>query len=182
MSQLHTDDKFMYSFSILDELKRQTQSDWENELIDDFDDYDTVPRDYNRICIDDATPADWDALADKRLKARGVDSQQTENFDLRDEQEEALEEMVRQAEELDLYDDAIVHDLTKPLSQQIGGEHYRQGDIQPIEYIHANDMDFFSGNVVKYITRWRYKNGLEDLKKAKHYIELLMEQEYGYNG
>ena len=73
-------------------------------------------------------------------------------------------------------------DLTKPLSEQIGGDHYRQGDIQPIEYIHANDMDFFSGNVVKYITRWKYKNGLEDLKKAKHYIELLMEQEYGYNG
>ncbi len=70
-------------------------------------------------------------------------------------------------------------DLNKPLSQQIGGEHYRQGDIQPIEYIHANDMDFFSGNVVKYITRWKYKSGLEDLKKAKHYIELLMEQEYG---
>lgn len=74
-------------------------------------------------------------------------------------------------------------DLTsKPLSQQIGGDHYRQGSIQPIEYIHANDMDFFSGNVVKYITRWKYKSGLEDLKKAKHYIELLMEQEYGYNG
>jgi hypothetical protein len=73
-------------------------------------------------------------------------------------------------------------DFNKPLSQQIGGEHYRQGDIQPIEYIHANDMDFFSGNVVKYITRWKYKSGLEDLKKAKHYIELLMEQEYGYHG
>jgi len=74
-------------------------------------------------------------------------------------------------------------DLTaKPLSQQIGGDHYRQGSIQPIEYIHANSMDFFSGNVVKYITRWKYKNGLEDLKKAKHYVELLMEQEYGYNG
>jgi len=93
--------------------------------------------------------------------------------------EKALEEMVQQAEELDLYDDEIVHDLTKPLSQQIGGDHYRQGDIQPIEYIHANDMDFFSGNVVKYITRWKYKSGLEDLKKAKHYIELLIEQEYG---
>jgi len=70
-------------------------------------------------------------------------------------------------------------DLTRPLSEQIGGDHYRQGSIQPIEYIHANDMDFFSGNVVKYITRWKYKNGLEDLNKAKHYIELLIEQEYG---
>jgi len=148
MGNLHTEDTFM----------------WENVLIDDYD------KDYapgRRICIDDATPADWDALADKRLRARGVDTPQ----------ERSLKEMVENAEGLGLYDDP-----SKPLSQQIGGEHYRQGSIQPIEYIHANEMDFFSGNVVKYITRWKYKNGLEDLKKAKHYIELLMEQEYGYNG
>jgi len=169
MAELHTNDKFMYAFGIIDELKRQTQSEWENELIDDFDDYDTVPRDYqNRICIDDAAPADWDALADRRLASRGVDTPQ----------ERSLKEMVENAEDLGLYDDPP----KPPLSQQIGGEHYRKGSIQPIEYIYANGMDFFSGNVVKYITRWKYKNGLEDLKKAKHYIELLMEQEYGYNG
>jgi len=131
------------------------------------EDYDRVPREERGVV---------DPLVNRITHQRGPKAPSTAS------QEKALEELARNAEELDLYDDKIVHDLTKPLSQQIGGEHYRQGDIQPIEYIHANDMDFFSGNVVKYITRWKYKNGLEDLKKAKHYIELLMEQEYGYHG
>jgi hypothetical protein len=62
----------------------------------------------------------------------------------------------------------------------IGGEHYRQGTIQPIEYIYANDLGFCEANAVKYLTRWRYKDGLRDLEKAKHYIELLMELEDDY--
>lgn len=48
-----------------------------------------------------------------------------------------------------------------------------------MEYIHANNLDFFEGNVVKYVTRWRNKNGLADLEKAKHYIELLIQLEQG---
>lgn len=51
--------------------------------------------------------------------------------------------------------------------------------IEPVEYIHKNKLDFFQGNVVKYITRFREKNGLEDLRKAKTYIDLLIEKEYG---
>ncbi len=57
---------------------------------------------------------------------------------------------------------------------QIGGDHYTKNKIQPIEYILANGLDFCSGNIVKYITRYKDKNGLEDLEKAKHYIELLI--------
>lgn len=53
-------------------------------------------------------------------------------------------------------------------------EHYSKNKIQPIDYILANDMDFVSGNIIKYVTRYKHKNGLEDLKKAKHYIELLI--------
>ena len=64
--------------------------------------------------------------------------------------------------------------MTDPLEEQVGGEHYIGQGIQPIEYILANELDFCEGNVVKYITRWRYKNGLEDLYKAKHYIEFLI--------
>jgi len=147
MAQLHTDDTFM----------------WENTLIDDFDDYDTVPRDYrNRICIDDATPADWDALADKRLKARGVDTPQ----------ERSLKEMLENAEDWGMYEDN-----QKARDKMIGGDHYRQGGIQPIEYIYANNLGFCEANAVKYLTRWRYKDGMKDLEKAKHYIELLMELE-----
>jgi len=61
-------------------------------------------------------------------------------------------------------------------SSQIGGDHYKSKAIQPIEYILANKLDFCSGNVVKYITRYKDKNGLEDLQKAKQYIDFLMMQ------
>lgn len=63
------------------------------------------------------------------------------------------------------------------LDQQPGGDHYKGRTIQPIQYIHANGLDFCEGNVIKYVTRWRAKNGLQDLLKAKHYIELLIELE-----
>ena len=64
-----------------------------------------------------------------------------------------------------------------PLNKQVGGSHYKDQAIQPIEFIHANKLGFCEGNVVKYVTRWRNKNGLADLEKAKHYIELLIELE-----
>lgn len=66
---------------------------------------------------------------------------------------------------------------TSALNRQVGGAHYRDKGIQPIIYIHANNLGFCEGNVVKYVTRWRDKNGIADLEKAKHYIELLIEME-----
>lgn len=63
------------------------------------------------------------------------------------------------------------------LDVQTGGSHYKDLKIQPVEYIHANDLGFCEGSVVKYITRWRAKNGIEDLKKARHFIDLLIELE-----
>lgn len=59
---------------------------------------------------------------------------------------------------------------------QIGGNHYRQKAIQPIEYILKNGLGYCEGNVIKYVTRWRDKNGVDDLLKAKHYIEFLIEE------
>jgi hypothetical protein len=63
------------------------------------------------------------------------------------------------------------------LQQQIGGDHYRAKGIQPIEYIHANNLGFCEGNVVKYVTRWKEKGGESDLRKAIHYLELLIQLE-----
>ena len=63
------------------------------------------------------------------------------------------------------------------LGKQVSGDHYKGKAIQPIIYIHANNLGFCEGNVVKYVTRWREKNGIADLEKAKHYIELLIEME-----
>ena len=63
------------------------------------------------------------------------------------------------------------------LNKQVAGDHYKDMPIQPVEYIHANGIGYFEGNVVKYVSRWRKKNGVADLEKAKHYIELLIELE-----
>jgi hypothetical protein len=64
------------------------------------------------------------------------------------------------------------------LEKQVGGGHYKAFGIQPVEYIHANNLNFFEGNIVKYITRYKSKNGIEDLKKVIHYAELIIELEY----
>ena len=61
------------------------------------------------------------------------------------------------------------------LDKQIGGSHYKDNKIQPIEYIVANGLGFCEGNVVKYITRWQHKGGIEDIDKVIHYCELLKE-------
>ena len=66
---------------------------------------------------------------------------------------------------------------TTALSTQIGGDHYKNLTIQPIEYIHANKIPFIEGCVIKYISRWRNKNGIADLQKARHFIDMLIELE-----
>ncbi len=64
------------------------------------------------------------------------------------------------------------------LDKQVSGSHYKDKGIQPIVYIHANNLGFCEGNVVKYVTRHKDKNGAADIKKAIHYLELLLELEY----
>ena len=63
--------------------------------------------------------------------------------------------------------------------KQEGGNHYKSLAIQPFDYIHRNGLDWGSGNVVKYISRHREKNGAEDVRKAIHYCEMILEREYG---
>ena len=62
---------------------------------------------------------------------------------------------------------------------QFGGSHYKNMAIQPVEYIHRNALGFCEGSVIKYVSRWRAKGGVEDLKKARHFIDLLIEMEAG---
>jgi hypothetical protein len=61
--------------------------------------------------------------------------------------------------------------------EQVGGGHYKDFAIQPAEFIHRNGIGYIEGAVIKYCCRWKGKNGVEDLKKAKHYLELLIEME-----
>ena len=64
-----------------------------------------------------------------------------------------------------------------PLETQVGGDHYKTKAIQPVEYIHANGLGFCEGNVIKYVTRWKEKNGIKDLEKARHYLDILIQLE-----
>ena len=63
------------------------------------------------------------------------------------------------------------------LKEQVGGDHYSKLAIQPVTYINANGLSYLQGNVIKYVTRYKDKNGLQDLQKAKHYIDMLIELE-----
>ena len=65
--------------------------------------------------------------------------------------------------------------MARAIDEQIGGKHYKNLPIQPIEYIFKNGLGFAEGNVVKYVTRYSQKGGVDDLKKARHYLDLLIE-------
>lgn len=66
------------------------------------------------------------------------------------------------------------------LNEQPGGNHYKDKAIQPVQYIHANGIGYCEGNVIKYVSRHREKGGAEDLLKAIHYCQLLLEMEYAH--
>ena len=61
---------------------------------------------------------------------------------------------------------------------QVGGDHYSKMAIHPTEFIHRNGLSFVQGNIIKYVVRYGEKNGLQDLRKAQHYLQLLIEMEY----
>ena len=63
------------------------------------------------------------------------------------------------------------------LNKQIDGSHYKDKTIQPVIYIYANKIPFIEGNIIKYVSRWKNKNGIKDLEKARHLIDMLIEFE-----
>lgn len=79
-------------------------------------------------------------------------------------------------EVLEVYIDKIVYtDFTEYcFSKQVGGSHYDM-PISPLEFIMKNDIPFVEGNIIKYVCRYKKKNGLEDLKKAQHYLQTLID-------
>ena len=70
--------------------------------------------------------------------------------------------------------EAIQHSA---FDEQVGGSHYKSMPYQPICLIGMLELDFFQGNVVKYVTRYKLKDGVRDLEKAKHYCQMAMELE-----
>ena len=65
----------------------------------------------------------------------------------------------------------------KSTDYQVAGDHYQKMKIQPIEYIMANQLPFAEGCIVKYVTRWRDKGGIEDLRKIKQFCDFIIESE-----
>jgi len=63
--------------------------------------------------------------------------------------------------------------------KQIGGGHYLKMKIQPSEFINKNNLPFAEGNAIKYICRHKHKGEIQDLEKAKHYIDMIIERDYG---
>ena len=68
------------------------------------------------------------------------------------------------------------------LDVQVGGSHYKDLVIQPVEFIHANNIGFLEGCIIKRICRWRNKDGIKDLEKIKHEVDLLIALEAKKNG
>lgn len=64
-------------------------------------------------------------------------------------------------------------------AKQIGGDHYKDFAIQPSEFIYKNNIEWLEGNAIKYICRHRLKGGAQDIKKAIHYLQLILEWIYG---
>lgn len=60
------------------------------------------------------------------------------------------------------------------LETQIGGDHYTRMKIQPVQFIYENDIPFIEGCVIKYVSRWREKGGIDDLRKARHFLGILI--------
>ena len=75
----------------------------------------------------------------------------------------------------------LMHPNDTAIKRQVGGNPYNRDEIQPVDFILANKLDWCEANAVKYITRWKDKNGVEDLRKAIHYLEMLIQREIQCN-
>lgn len=73
-------------------------------------------------------------------------------------------------------------ETNKASDLQVGGNHYKDLVIQPAYFCHINKIPYLEATAIKYLCRWRKKNGIEDLRKAKHFIDLLIEFENADTG
>lgn len=71
-----------------------------------------------------------------------------------------------------------IEDIRRPSAVQVGGDHYKNFVIQPAEFITRNNLGFLEGNVIKYVCRHEHKDGVRDIDKAIHYLQLLKEYKY----
>lgn len=93
-------------------------------------------------------------------------------------------------EQFEIFGHHLAQDMTQTMSEssestenltskqskvQVGGEHYKKCSIQPWDFVIANDLDYFQGSIIKYVTRWKDKGWIQDLHKAKHFLDKYIE-------
>lgn len=119
--------------------------------------------------LDKATPQEWDSLRKNPEYNIALDNH------LDKQQSTEWGESKKVLLEHSTYQGRSIND--KASEQQIAGRHYKKFKIQPAEFCHVNNIPYLEASAIKYLCRWRDKNGFEDLQKAKHFIDLLMEYE-----
>ena len=119
--------------------------------------------------LDNITPEEWDQMAAKGTTyARAMEKAYAAEIERRAGEQKASYVPV-----------AHLGYSSRPLDTQVGGNHYKEMKIQPIEFIMANQLNFCEANIVKYAARHHAKGGAEDIRKVIHYAKLLLELEYG---
>lgn len=88
-------------------------------------------------------------------------------------------DLERNVSEMLAEDIANVKKFKTAMQRQEGGLHYKELAIQPIEFCQKNHLNYCESNVIKYVCRHQSKNGAEDIRKAIHNLELLLDLEYG---
>ena len=107
-------------------------------------------------------------MSDKELKESSIKNERYDEY------------MARRSAEERSIKGTYKYEYDNATNKQIGGDHYKNCAIQPIDYIVKNNLDFLEGNVVKYITRHKTKGeGKKDIEKVIHYAELILELKYG---
>jgi hypothetical protein len=101
---------------------------------------------------------------------------------------EANSKPIPTSEQLELFHEqtrkhiqALDHIQTLANDVQVAGNHYKDKAIQPWDYIVGNNLGYLEGNIVKYVSRWKDKGGVDDLRKARHYLDKLIEVNYANN-
>ncbi len=89
--------------------------------------------------------------------------------------QKSYEDIMKHRDIYDIYTEMQKNKDKKPLDVQVGGKHYKKFKIQPAEYILSNQLGWAEGDIITYVSRWRFKNGLEDLEKARHFLDILID-------
>lgn len=119
------------------------------------------------VVMNDRNPLFDCPTADKLNKPNWLDTTETDEAKM--DYSSKTNDELRQMEV-----EAVAKSLAK--NRQEGGNHYKHMAIQPYEYCHKNNLGYCESNIIKYVSRWKNKNGVEDLKKARHMLDLLIEE------